>query len=110
GRHVADFIEENCSFVALLEFADALQGRAGERAAFVAKEFAFKQLFGNRGAIDRKKRLLTAVAVMINRAGNQFLAGAAFAGNERGGVGHGDLADEFENLLHYAAATNDAEF
>ena len=86
GRHVADFVEENRAFVALLEFADALDGRAGERAAFVAEEFAFEQLFGNGGAIDRQKRLLAAVAVMINRAGDKFLAGAAFAGDERGGV------------------------
>ena len=58
GRHVADFVEENRALVALLEFADALQGRAGERAAFVAEQFAFQQLFGNRGAIDGEKRLL----------------------------------------------------
>ena len=58
GRHVADFVEENRAFVALLEFADALVGRAGERAFFVAEQFAFEQLFGNGGAIDGEERLL----------------------------------------------------
>ena len=62
-------------------------GRAGERASFVAEQFAFQQLLGNRGAVDGEERLLAAVAVMINRAGDEFLAGAAFAGDERGGVG-----------------------
>ena len=47
---------------------------------------------------------------MINRAGDKFLAGAAFAGDERGGVGCGDLADELEHLLHRLAAADDAEF
>ena len=102
GCHVADFVEENRAFVALLEFSDALVGRAGERAAFVAEQFAFQKLFRNRGAIDGKKRLCAAVAVMINRAGDQFFSRAAFAGDERGGVAGGDLANEFENLLHRA--------
>ena len=110
GRHVADFVEENRAFVALLEFADALQGRAGERAAFVAEQFAFQELFGNGGAVDGEKRLRAALAVAVDRAGDEFLAGAAFAGDQRGGVARGDLADEFEHLLHALAATNDAEF
>ncbi len=58
GRHVADFVEENRAVVALLEFADALVRRAGERAAFVAEQFAFQKLFGNGGAIDGEERLL----------------------------------------------------
>ena len=109
-RHVADFIQENRAVVALLEFADALDRRAGERAFFVAEQFAFQKLFGNRGAVHREERLFAAVAVMINRAGDEFLAGAAFAGDERGGVGGGNLADEFEHLLHRLAAADDAEF
>jgi hypothetical protein len=69
-----------------------------------------RKLFGNGRAIDREKRLLRAVAVMVNGAGDEFLAGAAFAGDERGGVAGGDLADELEHLLHRAAAADDAEF
>ena len=109
-RHVADFVEKNRAVVALLEFADALHGRAGERASFVAEQFAFQQLFGNGGAVDREERLLAAVAVMVNGAGDEFLAGAAFAGDERGGVAGGDLADELEDLLHRLAAADDAQF
>src|ERR1035437_6764232 len=110
GRHVADFVQTNRAVDGFLEFADALHCGAGERAAFMAEEFALEQLFGNRGAIDRKKRLLATVAVMINRAGDEFLAGAAFTGDERGGVAGGHLTDELENLLHRLTATDDAEF
>ena len=86
-RHVADFIEKDRAAVALLEFADALRGRAGERASFVPEQFAFEKVLRNGRAIDGEERLLAALAVMINRAGNQFLAGAAFAGDQRGGIG-----------------------
>ena len=76
----------------------------------MAEQFAFQKLFGNRGAVHGEERLFAAVAVMVNRAGDQFLAGAAFAGDQRGGVAAGDLADELENLLHRLAAADDAQF
>ena len=56
GRHVADFIQENRAVIGLLEPADAPQFGAGERAAFVAEQFAFQQRFGNGGAIDGDER------------------------------------------------------
>ena len=107
-RHVADFIEENGAVVALLEFADAAFDGAGEGAFFVAEQFAFEQVFGDGGAVDGEERGLGAMAVMIDGAGDEFLAGAAFAGDERGGVRLRDLADELEDLLHRLAAADDA--
>ena len=41
-----------------------------------------------------------ALAVMINGARHQFLARAAFPGDQRGGVAAGQLADDLENILH----------
>ena len=96
--------------VALFELADALHRRAGEGAALVAEEFAFEQLLGDGRAVHGQERLRAAVAVMINRARHQFLARAAFAGDERGGVRDGELADQLEHLLHRLAATDDANF
>ena len=58
----------------------------------------------------RKWLLTPAIAVMINGAGDKFLARAAFTGDQRGRVADGDLADEFENLLHRLAAPDDAQF
>ena len=57
GGHVADLVEEERAAVALLEFADALEGGAGEGAAFVAEQFAFEQLLGDGGAVDGQERL-----------------------------------------------------
>ena len=75
--------------VALLELADALQRRAGEGATLVAKQFTLQQLLGNGRAIDRQKRLLAAMAVVINGARDQFLARAAFAADQGGGIRRG---------------------
>ena len=50
--HVGDFIEKNRAAVGFLDAAGLLFQRAGERALFVAEQFAFQQRFGNGGAID----------------------------------------------------------
>jgi len=42
---------------------------AGEGAAFVAEEFAFKKRFGERGAVKRDEGLILARAVIVNGAG-----------------------------------------
>ena len=58
---------------------------------------------------DRRRKLMArkwsfgAAAVMINGAGDEFLAGAAFARDEHSCVRLRDLADEFEDLLHRLA-------
>ena len=40
GAHVADFVEEDRAAVGLLELADLLLGRAGERSLLVAEQLA----------------------------------------------------------------------
>ena len=84
-------------------------GRAGEGAFFVAEQFAFQQVFRNGGAVDGEEGPAIALAVMIDGAGDEFLAGAAFAGDQGRGVAAGELADDFENVLHGLAAADDAQ-
>ena len=86
------------------EAAFALVQRAGEGAFFVAEKFAFDEVFGNGGAIDLDERRAGARALAVKRAGDQFLAGAAFALNEDGGLGAGDFADQLAEVLHGRAA------
>src|SRR5439155_9584028 len=64
--HVADFIQKERPAVALLEFPDPLQGRAGKSSALVAEQLAFQKLLWNRGAVNRQERLLAPLAVVIN--------------------------------------------
>jgi len=53
--------------------ADAPEFGAGECAAFVAEQFAFQERLGDGGAIDGDERRVRAVAVLVNRAGDQSL-------------------------------------
>ena len=41
-RHIADLIEKQCSLIGQFEFSRLARGRAGERALFIAKQFAFQ--------------------------------------------------------------------
>src|SRR5437762_14383577 len=75
----------------------------------MAEQFAFQELLRNRGAIDSQERQLAAVAMMINGAGDKFLAGTAFSGDQRSGIGARELADELEDLLHGFTAADDAK-
>ena len=50
--HVGDFVEKNRAAVGLLDAAGFLFDRAGERAFFVAEQFAFQQRLGNGRAVD----------------------------------------------------------
>ena len=80
--HVRDFIEKNRAAIGFFNATGLLFHRAGERALFVAKQFAFEQGFGDGGAIDADVTRLAALAQSVQGAGDQFLAGAAFAENE----------------------------
>ena len=80
GAHVADFVEEDRAAVGLLELADLLLGRAGERALFVAEQLRLDQLLGNRRAVDLDEALAAAQAVAMDRARHELLADAALAG------------------------------
>ena len=101
-RHVADFVEEKRAAVRLFEASGAAGDGTGERAFFVAEEFAFQQIFRNGTAVDGDHFLLPPRAVFVHRLGDEFLAGAAFAGDQNRRVRAGDAADEFENFLQRA--------
>ena len=76
-----------------LELADLLVGRPGEGALLVAEQLAFQQRLGDGGAVQADERAFLARAGVVDGAGDQLLAGAAFAADQHGGVGGGDAAD-----------------
>ena len=81
-RHVADFIEEERSVVGLLKLADAAAVGPGEGSFSWPNSSLSKQSLGNRGAVDRQEGPLPTRAVLINGAGDQFLACPAFTLDE----------------------------
>jgi hypothetical protein len=79
-----------------------------ERSANVAEKLGFEKLFGDRTAVDCDEHFFSPSAVVVESAGDQFLAGSAFAGDEDGTVGVGNLLDEFKYLSQRLATADDA--
>src|SRR5258707_6796670 len=98
--HISNFIQEKRTPVTLFESADSLGRSSSERTLFMTEQLAFQQIFRNRRAINRYKGLVAAIAVVVNRSRNQFLAGSALSGNHHGRVTVGNTPDHFEHLLH----------
>ena len=77
-RHVADFIEKQGSAFRLFKAADGAGGGAGEGALLVAEQLAFDEIARNGGHVDGDERAALALAVVVQRFGDEFLAGAGF--------------------------------
>ena len=60
----------------------AALARAGERAFLVAEQLALQQRLRERGAVHRHKRAQPPGAGVVDRLGEQFLAGAGLAGDQ----------------------------
>ena len=98
--HLADFIQEEGSTIGQFEASRANADGAGERAFLVAKYFAFDQCFGNRRRVHGNERSVRSLAQTMNRACREFLAGAAFAGDERRGIAGAEADDEVVDFTH----------
>ena len=81
-------------------------GRAGEGAALVAEQLALDQLARDRRHVDGNERTGAALAVIVQRAGHQLLAGARFAVDHHRQVGGGEPGDGAVDLLHRRAAAD----
>jgi len=74
--------------------------RAGEAALFVAEQFGFDEAGRYRAAIDGHERPAAPRTAFVDRLGGQFLAGAAFAGQQHAGFGGTYPLNEAKHLLH----------
>src|SRR5439155_25220377 len=85
--------------VALSEEPRARALSAGESTFFVAEKLALHQRLGQGTAVDDEERASRALALIVERAGNELLARSALAGDEdrraRGCRLAHDLADAF---------------
>ena len=108
GCHIADFIEKNRAAIAQFKFTQPLRRGTGERAAFVAEEFTFDQIFRDRRAIHRHEGLGRTMTVAMETAGDEFLARATLARDHHRGIAGGKLADDLEDLLHGGRGADNA--
>jgi len=74
--------------------------RAGEGAALVAEQLALDQLARDGGHVDGDEGAGAAAAVIVQRAGDQLLAGAGFAVDHDGQVRGREPGDAAVDLLH----------
>ena len=81
---------------------------AGERPFFVAEEFRFQNLSGNRAAVDRNKRACRAGGILVERVGNQLLAGARLTHDQHRRTGWRRDPCPFEKLFHRRRVADDA--
>ena len=84
----------------LLELAGRALHGAGEGAALVAEQLAFDQLARDRRHVERHERTLAALAVVVQRARHQLLAGARLAGDHHRQVGRHQARQRPVDLLH----------
>ena len=99
-RHVADLVEEERAAVGLLEAAAALRIRPGEGAALVSEQLRLEQIRGDRSRVERDEGTLGARAVLVQRPGDELLAGARLPGDEHRDARARQAADGAEHLLH----------
>ncbi len=108
GVDFTDFVKEEGAAIGLFEAADAFLRGAGEGAFFVAEEFGFEELGGERGAVDDDEFGCGAAGEVVDGVGDDFLAGAGFALDEDGGAGGGDLFDEVGDAFDFRGFADDA--
>ena len=106
-RHVADFVEQQGAAIGGLEQAFVIARGAGERTFHVTKQFRLEQVLGHGAAIDRDKCLVLARTRTMNGSRQQFLAGAALAGDQYARIGHGNHLRLREGFLQFLVACDD---
>jgi hypothetical protein len=104
--HIADFVEEEGATVGGFAASDMTSDSACEGAFFVSEELAFEEFPGDGGAVDGDKGFFGPLAAGMDGACDEFLTGAALAGDKDGGIGFGDVGNGSINGLHLGADAN----
>ena len=86
---------------------DVALGRAGEGSLFVAEQIRLDQIFRHRAAIDRNERLRPPLAGAVDRARDELLADAGFAGDQYRDARGRCLLRHAQRRLHGGALGDD---
>ena len=108
GAQRADLVEEDRAAVGQRELAALGHRRAGEGAADVAEQLRFEQRLRNRRAVDLDERHVALRAAVVDEPRHHLLARAGFAGDQHGALGLRDQLGALDDVLHGAAAADDA--
>jgi hypothetical protein len=106
--HVADLVEEQRAAVGVLEAAGPIGAGVGERAADVAEELVLQDRRGEAGAVERDQPGLAALGVVVDRAGDELLAGAVLPEDQHGDIAGRHLPGGADHRLHRGALADHA--
>ena len=106
-RHVANFVEEQRTFVRQFETPNPLRAGPGKRAALMAKQIAFQQSGRHCRAVHFHHSAGVASAQVVNCPRDQLLTRSGFTQNQDGAVALRHHFDLFEYAVHRFAAAND---
>ena len=87
----------------------AARGRAREGALLVAEQLGFDEVARDRRHVDGDERPLPALAVIVQGARDELLAGAGFAGDHHGEVGRHQAGERAVDLLHGGRAADERD-
>jgi hypothetical protein len=87
---VADLVDEERAAVRLFEDTDARLGRTGERAALVTEERGLEERARHGGKVEDDERSGRARALLVERLGEDLLAGARLSFDHDGNVDRGE--------------------
>lgn len=106
--HVAEFVEEEGATVGGFEHTLLVVGGAGEGALDVAEHLAFKERFGDGGAVADDKGAGGDGGLAMEGGGGEFLTGAGGAADEGHAEVGADAADHGEEFEHLSAVADHA--
>ena len=99
-RHIADFIEEKRAAFGLLEAAGRARHGTGESPLLVPEQLRLDQIARDRRHVDGDKRPVAPLAEIVERPGDQFLAGTTLAGDHHRQVGLHQSRQGAVDILH----------
>ena len=109
-RQLVDAVEIDDAFAGHLEASRPCQRGVGEGAPFVSEQLRLDERRHQAGAIDDDEGLLPAIAELVQRAGDQILADAGFAGDEDVGVGLRVASHFGRQRAHHGAARDERRY
>src|SRR6185503_12179974 len=96
-----DFVEKQRTPRSFFKETTAVLVGAGEGATLVTEEFGFNERFGNGGAVDVDECVIAPRALIMDRAGGKFFAGAGRARDEYRGVRWCNTFDYGKEFSHH---------
>src|SRR5256886_6390038 len=106
-RHLRDLVEEERAPVRLLEKAGFVVGGAREAAAGMAEQLRLDEVLRQCGTVDLHPRPAAPPAPLVERVGDELLAGPALADDQHVGVCVSHGRDRLQDTLHPGGLSED---